>query len=401
MKTSALRVGLLCLAMFALVACGKKQAPPAPTPQVGVITAQPENAPLTKDLVGRLSAFRSADVRARVAGVLLKRTYVEGSEVKKGQLLFQIDPDPLKAALNNAVGQLAQTQATYANDQVTLKRSRALAPKGYISKSDLDTALANERTAKAAVQAAQANVQTARINLGYADVTSPIDGRASEQQVTEGALVGSGTDTLLTTVNQIDPLYVNFSMGVSDLEQMRQSQGSGDVSLIGKGKSSVKVTTPDGRAYPLPGSVDFSGATVDPSTGAVNLRALIPNPHFVLLPGMYVTLTATLGEQHNIFLIPQAAVQRDSAGAYVYVVKNGKVERVNVTTSDLSGSDWVVTQGLKAGDPVIVSGVQKVKDGQPAKTTPWQPPTPASGGTAPVPASGSTAAAPASPALGK
>lgn len=376
MKSPSLRAPALCLGLLALTACGKKeQGPPQmPPPQVGVITAQPQNEPLTKDLVGRLSAFRSADVRARVAGVLLKRTYAEGTDVKKGELLFQIDPAPLKAALDAAAASLAQAQATYTNAKVNAKRSRDLAPKGYISQSDLDNALASERTAAAAVQAARANVQTARINLGYASVTSPIDGRAGQQQVTEGALVGNGSATLLTTVDQIDPLYVNFTMSVADMEQLRQAQTSGGVTLAQPNQASVQVTLPDGSAYAEPGTLDFTAVTVDPSTGAVNLRAQIPNPKHSLLPGMYVTLKARLGEQHKVFLIPQQAVLRDTVGAYVFVVgSDGKTKRHDVTAGSMSGSNWVITSGLAAGDQVVVSGVQNVHEDAPAKASPWQP----------------------------
>ena len=376
MKSPSLRAPALCLGLLALTACGKKEqgAPQMPPPQVGVITAQPQNEPLTKDLVGRLSAFRSADVRARVAGVLLKRDYVEGSDVKKGQPLFQIDPAPLKAALAAADASLAQAQATYTNAKVNAQRSRELAPKGYISKSDLDNALASERTAAAAVQAARANVQSARINLGYANVTSPIDGRAGQQQVTEGALVGSGSATLLTTVDQIDPLYVNFTMSVADMEQLRQAQTSGGVTLAQPNQASVRVTLPDGSAYAEPGTLDFTAVTVDPSTGALNLRAQIPNPKHSLLPGMYVTLQAKLGEQHKVFVIPQQAVLRDTVGAYVFVVgADGKTKRHDVVAASMSGGNWVITSGLAAGDQVVVSGVQNVREDAPAKASPWQP----------------------------
>ena len=392
MKSPFLRAPALCLGLLALTACGKKeQGPPQmPPPEVGVVTAQPQSEPLTRDLVGRLSSFRSADVRARVAGVLLKRNYTEGTDVKKGQLLFQIDPAPLQAALAAAQAAQAQAQATYTNAKVNAQRSRDLAPKGYISKSDLDNALATERTAAAAVQAARANVQTARINLDYASVTSPIDGRAGQQQVTEGALVGNGTATLLTTVDQIDPLYVNFTMSVADMEQLRQAQTSGGVTLAGANQASVQVTLPDGSTYAEPGTLDFTGATVDPSTGAMNLRAQIPNPGHSLLPGMYVTLKAKLGEQHKVFLIPQQGVLRDTVGAYVFVVgADGKTKRHDVTAASMSGSNWVITSGLSAGDQVVGSGVQNVHEDGPAKASPWQPQA-AAGGTAPAakPASG-------------
>lgn len=377
MKSSLLCTPLVCLSLLALSACGtgKESGPPkTPPPQVGVITVQPQNAPLTKDLVGRLSPYRSADVRARVAGVLLKRVYTEGSEVKKGQLLFQIDPAPLKAALNVAQAALAQAQATYTNNKVAAQRARSLVPKGYISRADLDNAEAAERTAAASVQAARADVETARINLGYASVTSPIDGRAEQQQVTEGALVGNGTATLLTTVDQIDPLYVNFTLGVTDLDQMRSAQGSGNVTLSSPDKASVQITLPDGTAYAQQGTLDFSSTAVDPATGAVTMRALIPNPQHSLLPGMYVTLRAKLGEQHKVFLVPQPAVQRDTASAYVMAVgKDDNAVRHNVTTGSMSGADWIITGGLSAGDEVIVSGTLNVKEGAPVKASPWQP----------------------------
>jgi membrane fusion protein (multidrug efflux system) len=392
MKSSSLCTPLLCLGLLALTACskGKDQGPPQmPPPEVGVIKAQPQNSPLTRDLVGRLSAYRSADVRARVPGVLLKRAYDEGTDVKKGQLLFQIDPAPLKAALAASSAALAQAQATYTNNRITAKRVRELAPKGYVSKSDLDNALAAERSASAAVQAARANEQTARINLGYANVTSPIDGRAGQQQVTEGALVGNGEATLLTTVDQIDPLYVNFTMSVAAMEQMRRAQNDGNVTLAGPDKASVQIALPDGSPYAEAGTLDFSDTSVNPSTGSVNLRAKIPNPKHSLLPGMYVTLKANLGQQHKVFLIPQAAVQRDTVGAFVMTVgADGKVVRKDVTAADMAGGNWVITDGLQTGDQVVVSGIQNVKAGAPAKASPWHAPAAASSaakapGTAP------------------
>ncbi|OOG55251.1 efflux transporter periplasmic adaptor subunit [Rhodanobacter sp. B05] len=377
MKSSLLSTPLLCLSLLVLSACGrgKENGPPKmPPPEVGVITAQPQSSPLTRDLVGRLSAFRSADVRARVAGVLLKRDYDEGTNVKRGQLLFQIDPAPLKAALNAAQASLAQAQATWTNNKVTAQRVRELAPKGYVSKSDLDNALAAERSSAAAVQAARANVETARINLGYANVTSPIDGRAGQQQVTEGALVGNGEATLLTTVDQIDPLYVNFTMSVDSLEQMRRAQSSGNVTLADPNKASVQITMPDGSVYAEPGVLDFSDTTVNPATGSVNLRAKVPNPKHGLLPGMYVTLKANLGQQHKVFLVPQQAVQRDTVGAYVMTVgADGNVVRKDVATADMVGGNWVINDGLAAGDQVVVSGIQNVKAGAPAKASPWHP----------------------------
>ena len=397
MSPSSLRTPLLCLSLLALAACGGKdknpqQQPPPPT--VGVLAATPTTAPLTKDLVGRLSAYRSADVRARVSGILLKRTYEEGSDVKKGQLLFQIDPAPLQATLASSKADLAQAQANYTNAKVSAQRIRELAPKGYVSKSDLDNALAAERSAAASVQQSRANVKTAEINLGYADVRSPIDGRSGQQQVTEGALVGQGEATLLTTVDQIDPLYVNFTLSANGLDQMRRAQAKGHVALAGTDKASVTVALPDGTLFDQKGTLDFSDAAVNPSTGSVNLRAQIPNPEHALLPGQYVTVKANLGEQRNIYRIPQKAVLRDTAGAYVYVIgQDGKVARKDVSLDTLDGSDWIVNDGLSAGDQVVVSGVQKVKEGGPAKAQPWSPGQDAPAGNPPPAKAASNAAA--------
>jgi membrane fusion protein (multidrug efflux system) len=387
-----MRTPVLCLSLLALAACSsKEQGPPKmPPPTVGVIEVQPQTVPLNKDLVGRLSAYRSADVRARVSGVLLKRVYTEGTDVKQGQLLFQIDPVPYKAALANAEAALASAQASYANAHVIANRDRQLVPQGYVSRQQLDTDEANERSAQAAVRQAQANVETARINLGYTNVTSPIDGRAGEQQVTEGAIVGNSTAdaganaTLLTTVDQLDPLYVNFTLSAADLDTLRHAQAKGNVQLAAQDKTTVQITLPSGAKYDQLGTLNFSDTSVNPTTGAINLRAVVPNPQRRLLPGMYVTLTANMGELNKVFLVPPAGIQRDPAGAYALVVgKDGNVAQKRVSADNMLGHDWIVTGGLAAGDQVIVSGVQAAKPGAPAKATPWKPdPTPAGAGPA-------------------
>ncbi|GLQ46440.1 multidrug resistance protein [Dyella lipolytica] len=394
MKSTSMRTPVLCLSLLALAACGsgKEQGPPQmPVPTVGVVEAHPQNVPLTKDQVGRLSAYRSADVRARVSGLLLKRVYKEGSEVKTGQLMFQIDPAPYKAALDAALATLASAQATYTNAHVTAERDRTLIPQGYVSKAQLDADEATERSSAAAVKQAQANVQTARVNLSYTNVVSPIDGHSGEQQVTEGAIVGNGTSdagsssTLLTTVSQLDPMYVNFTLSAADLENLRHAQKAGKVALAEQDKTTVQITMPNGTKYDQQGTLDFSDTTVDPTTGAINLRALVPNPDRRLLPGMYVTLTANIGSQNSVFLIPQAALQRDPSGAFALVVgQDGKVVQKRVTADNFNGTSWIVTSGLDAGDQVIVSGVQTVKPGAPAKASPWQPDQAQAGQAAPA-----------------
>ena len=376
-----------------LAACGGQQeAPTPPTPEVEVVTAAAADLPLQRELSGRLSPFRSADVRARVPGVLQKRVYTEGSEVREGDVLFVIDPAQLQAALGTAQGSLAQAQANYANAKANADRARQLAPTSFISKSDVDNALAAERSGAAAVQAGRAAVDAARINLGYATVRAPISGIAGKQRVTEGALVGTGEATLLTTVDQADPLYVNFSISVSELERIRAT-----VPTSGDGKAEVAVRLPDGSEYEHQGTLDFSGDLVDPTTGAVSMRALVPNPDKRLLPGTYVTLLATLGVQRGVFAIPQAAVQRDANGAYVYVVgSDGKVARKNVQAPSASNGNWIITDGLAAGDQVIVAGVQKVRPDAPAKAVPWKQAAGAATPAAPpaAPASQAPAAAP-------
>jgi membrane fusion protein, multidrug efflux system len=366
---------LAALSLLMLSACGGGDQPQGapPPPEVGVVVVQPAVVPVQMDLVGRLASFRSADVRARVPGVLQKRVYEEGSDVREGQVLFQIEPSQLQAATGQAQAALAAAQASYANAKVAADRARQLAPQKFVSQSDLDNAQAAERSAAAAVKQAQAALTDARINQGYATVRAPISGRAGKQQVTEGALVGEGTATLLTTVDQIDPLYVNFSLGVTELQQIRSTRTN-------QGATEVQVILPDGTPYAHTGTLDFAGDVVDPATGAIALRARVPNPDKTLLPGTYVTLKATLGQQPNAFRVPQAALQRDAAGAFLLVVgSDGKVVRKDVTADRQQGPDWIVSKGLAAGDRVIVSGLQRAQPGQPVKAVPAGAKAPAPG----------------------
>ncbi|ANB18073.1 efflux RND transporter periplasmic adaptor subunit [Dokdonella koreensis] len=359
----------LALTCTALIACQKSQPPAAPPPpEVGIIQVQPQAVPLTRDLVGRLSPFRSADVRARVAGVLVKRVYAEGSDVKEGDVLFEIDPAPLKATLASAQAGLTQAQAAAANAKAAANRARELIGKNYVSRSDLDNAEATERTTAAQVQQARAEVQTAQINLGYATVRAPISGRAGQQQVTEGALVGQGTATLLTTIDQLDPVYANFTLSVSDLDQLREAASHGAITLLEPNKAEVALTRQDGTPTGRNGVLDFSDVTVDPATGSVALRAQIANPDRTLLPGMYVTGSLSLGQINQAFLIPQSVLQRDAQGAYVLVVGEGdKVERRPVKADTLRKDAWIVTDGIKAGERLVADGIQKARPGQPVK----------------------------------
>jgi len=300
----------LALTLCALLLAGcDKPAPKKfqiPTPEVSVIKAQSTIVPLKRELVGRLAPVRTAQVRARVAGIILKRVYTEGTDVKKGQVLFQIDPAPLKAALHAEEAALARAKADEKNAELIANRYRDLGKKELISTQDLDTALANERTTAAAVKEAQANVEKARLDLNYATVTAPIDGRAGRALVTEGALVGKDEATELTTVEQIDPIYVNFSQSAAELQQLQ-----GTVPMA-KGttnqKNRVEILLSDNSTYPHDGTLDFINLAVDPGTGTVSLRAVVPNPDHRLLPGMFVNLRLTIGQQENAYLLPQVAV---------------------------------------------------------------------------------------------
>jgi membrane fusion protein, multidrug efflux system len=379
MKLLPWRGPLLCLLLMALAGCHKKTSPPPP-PQVAVVTAQTQTVPLTKQLVGRLSAYYTANVTARVSGVLLKRTFAEGSQVRQGQVLFQIDPTYYQSQLDIDLGVLGEDQATYTNDRVMAERLHKLLPIGSVSQQTVDNADAAELSAAAKVKADQATVESARVNLAYTRVTSPISGIASQQQVTEGAVVGSATSdvgasgTLLTVVQQIDQVYVNFTISAADLMTLRQAQSAGSVALAQQQATTVQIGLPNGSQYGRLGTLDFSGIAVNATTGAVNLRALVANPDHVLLPGMYVTLTANLGQQNNVFLIPQQTLQRDTVGAYLLLVgKDGKVVRRDITATDSQGTNWIVTQGLANGDRVIVSGLQIAHEGAPVQASPWQP----------------------------
>ncbi|HEV2442817.1 MAG TPA: efflux RND transporter periplasmic adaptor subunit [Steroidobacteraceae bacterium] len=363
------RGALLAAAAASLAACGSSgqstpQAAVSAPPPVTVVAVEPQQVPLTSSFTARLSAYREANVLARVSGVLLKRLYKEGTEVKAGQPLFEIDPAPYKAALDAALAALAQARANATNAHATAQRDRDLIASHLVSEQQLDTDQAAERSTAAAVKQGEANAETARINLGYTNVTSPIPGIAGEQQVTEGALVGQGTPTLLTTVDQLDPIYVNFDEPATQIEQLSSQEQAGHVIPATGTQAKVQLTMPDGTPYGVPGVLDFRAATVDPSTGTAALRGILPNPDHTLLPGMYVTVRLTAAFAQEAFLVPQAALQRDGQGAYVLTVgADDTVVEKRVKTEGSSGVDWIVSSGLAAGDRVIVAGIQSAHPG--------------------------------------
>lgn len=365
--------GALLLAL-ALGACSHSAPPPPPPPEVGVLKVQPADVPVVRNYPGRLAATLTAQVRARVTGVVLERVYREGTDVKAGDVLFKIDPAPLEASLRQAQGQLAQAEATARNAAIKASRSKALGAKGLLAKQDVDDTTAAAAEAEAAVKAARANVQNAKINLGYATVTAPISGRAGRANVTQGALVSPTDTNPLTTVQVIDPIYANFSEPMAEVERLRRAEKAGELKLVATDKAEVQIVLPDGSTYAHNGTLDFTDLAVDPQTGAVDLRALVPNPDHALLPGMFVKIRLTLGTLHDAFLLPQSAIQRDNDGAYVYAIDGAdKIVERRVELGDQRGGDWVVLSGIDAGARIVVSGIQKAKPGEKVKPVPYHP----------------------------
>jgi membrane fusion protein (multidrug efflux system) len=364
MKQRLFRPALLGASLL-LAACNQatSQNPQTPPPpEVAVIEVHPQTVPLTRELVGRLAPTRVAQVRARVAGIILERAYKEGTDVAQAEVLYLIDPAPLEAALHAQEAALTRAQADAANAAAIAKRYRELAQKQLISTQDLDNALATERSTAAAVKQAQADVESA--DLGYATVTAPIAGRAGRSLVTEGALVGQGEATQLTSIEQIDPIYVNFSQSVAELRELRGT-------ATAQHPARVDVLMQDGTPYPQAGTLDFSDLAVDPGTGAVSLRAVVPNPDRSLLPGMFVNLRLTSGAIDKAFVLPQASVSRDSQGAFALAVDaDGKVGQRRLQPHGMTRTGWIVTGDLSDGDQVIVEGLQKVQPGGTATTVP-------------------------------
>ncbi|EQB4042240.1 multidrug efflux RND transporter periplasmic adaptor subunit AcrA [Cronobacter sakazakii] len=365
-----LAVVLMLSGSFALTGCDgeqtQQQAPQAP--EVGVVTLKSEPLQITTELPGRTLAYRVAEVRPQVSGIILKRNFEEGSEIKAGVSLYQIDPAPYQASYESAKGDLAKAQASANIAQVTLSRYQKLLGTQYISKQDYDNAQAEAQQANAAVVAAKAAVETARINLAYTKVTSPISGRIGKSNVTEGALVQNGQTTALAVVQQLDPIYVDVTQSSNDFLRLKQELASGQLKQE-NGKAKVTLSTADGLKYPQDGTLEFSDVTVDQTTGSITLRAIFPNPDHTLLPGMFVRARLEEGVNPNAILVPQQGVTRTPRGdATVMVVGEGdKVEVRPVQVGQAMGDKWVVTDGVKAGDRVIVTGLQKVRPGAQVK----------------------------------
>jgi membrane fusion protein (multidrug efflux system) len=378
-----------------LAACGAKDsaqpaAPAAgggmPPVEVGVVTVAPTDVGLTTELPGRLEASRVAQVRARAAGIVQQRLFKEGSDVKAGQALFRIDAAPYAAALASAEAQLARAQANLGQATATVERYRPLVAQRAVSQQDFVNAESAQKLAQADVAVAQAAVQTARINRDYANVTSPISGRIGRALVTEGALVGQGEATQLAVVQQIDPLYVNFTQSAAEVLQLTRAIEAGRFKRSGTQAAQVRVVLDDGTEHPQPGKLLFADLSVDSTTGQVTLRAEVPNPGGKLLPGLYVRVRLEQAQASNAIGLPQQAVTRTQQGDSVTLIDaEGKRVPRTVKISGQQNGQWVVTDGLKAGEQVMVDGFQKLMmlpPTAPVKPVPWTP-----AGTAPAAAS--------------
>jgi membrane fusion protein (multidrug efflux system) len=374
---SALAIGFISL----FAGCGKKEtaAPPAPgAMEVGVIKVAPSSVTLTRELPGRTSAYRIAEVRARVSGIVLKRLFTEGGDVKEGDILYQIDPAPYQAALDNAKGALARAEADAASARLQANRYKDLIAAKAVSQQDYDNALSAAKAGDAGVAAAQAAVEVAKINLGYTEVAAPIAGHIGRSQVTEGAYVQQGSATLLATIQQIDQLYVDVNESTAEILRMKKELESGQLKSIGKDEARVTLLLEDGSEYSEPGKLEFADVTVDPTTGSIGLRALFPNPRGELLPGMFVRARLEEGVNPSAILVPQLAVTRNQQGQGVAMVvgADSKVEARTLVTERAIGDQWLVKSGLKAGDQVIVNNLQKIRPGVPVKPAPVATSTP-------------------------
>ncbi|MDG1641782.1 multidrug efflux RND transporter periplasmic adaptor subunit AcrA [Klebsiella huaxiensis] len=361
-----LAVVLMLSGSLALTGCDDKPAQQGAQqmPEVGIVTLKSAPLQITTELPGRTSAYRVAEVRPQVSGIILKRNFTEGSDIQAGVSLYQIDPATYQATYESAKGDLAKAQAAANMDQLTVKRYQKLLGTKYISQQDYDTAVAAAQQSNAAVVAAKAAVETARINLAYTKVTSPISGRIGKSAVTEGALVQNGQTTALATVQQLDPIYVDVTQSSNDFLRLKQELANGKLQQE-NGKAKVELVTNDGLTYPQGGTLEFSDVTVDQTTGSITLRAIFPNPDHTLLPGMFVRARLEEGVNPDAMLVPQQGVTRTPRGdASAMVVGEGdKVEVRQITATQAIGDKWLVTEGLKTGDRVIITGLQKIKPG--------------------------------------
>ena len=363
------------IGIFMLISCEGKEHPPQPTvPEVATITVKPQEVVLSTELPGRTTPFRVAEIRPQVNGIIEKRLFTEGSDVKAGQTLYKIDSAPFQAAINNAKASLNKAKALLPTVNSRAERYKALLVNKAVSRQDYDDAFATLEQARADIEYWKANVETARINLEYCSVTAPISGRIGRSNVTEGAIVTAYQPMALATIQRLDPIYVDVPQSSIELLRLKQRLEEGRLDYDEEKQSNVKLILEDGSAYPLIGDLEFRDITVDPSTGSVILRAIFPNPEGVLLPGMFIHAIIKEGVNNKAMLVPQEGVFRDYQGAPIALVANSEsiVEKRMLILDRSLGNKWLVVDGLTPGDRLIVEGMQRIRQGVTVKVVPFE-----------------------------
>jgi membrane fusion protein, multidrug efflux system len=377
LKFSVALVALISL--FLLSGCesghGQQVAPPT-VPEVAVVTIEPQQIRLTTELPGRTSAYLVSEIRPQVNGIIQKRQFQEGSDVKAGQLLYQIDPAPFQVAHDSAKASLGKAQANLPSIRSRAERYKELLVDKAVSRQDYDDAAAAVEQAKAEIEYWKTAVEAARINLGYTRVTAPISGRVGRSSVTDGALVTAYQPASLATIQQLDPIYVDVTQSSAELLRLKRGVESGRLTAGGEGGKKVRIVMEDGTPYPLEGALQFRDVTVDPSTGSFTLRIVVPNPQHMLLPGMFLRAVVQEGIAEQAILIPQQGVNRNPRGEpFVLVVdESGTVQQRMLTLNRTIGDQWLVTSGLAAGERLIVEGMLSVRPGAAVKAVPLNSP---------------------------
>ncbi|QMD56669.1 efflux RND transporter periplasmic adaptor subunit [Citrobacter freundii] len=348
-----------------ITACDNKPAvKTAMEPEVGVVTLAPSSVNIKSELPGRALAYEIAEIRPQVGGIIINRNFIEGDKVSKGESLYQIDPAPLQARLDSAKGALAKAQATANNVRLTLNRQSALIKSNYVSRQDYDTTRSQLNEAQANVAVAKADLEQATINLRYANVTSPIDGISGKSSVTVGALVTANQENALVTVQRLDPIYVDLTQSVQDFLRLKEEKANGKIAQQ-QGKIPVELMLENGKPYRHTGTLEFSDPAVDETTGSVTLRAVFPNPEGEILPGMYVTALLDEGSQQNVLMVPQQGITHNEQGKATALIldQENVVQLREINAVKAVGNQWLVTAGLRPGDRVIVSGLQRIRPG--------------------------------------
>ncbi|MBJ8823674.1 efflux RND transporter periplasmic adaptor subunit [Citrobacter europaeus] len=349
-----------------ITACDNKPAvkTTAMAPEVGVVTLAPSSVNIKSELPGRAVSFEIAEIRPQVGGIIIKRNFIEGDKVSKGESLYQIDPAPLQARLDSAKGALAKAMATANNIRLTLNRQSALIKSNYVSRQDYDTTRSQLNEAQANVAVAKAELEQATINLRYANVTSPIEGISGKSSVTVGALVTANQENALVTVQRLDPIYVDLTQSVQDFLRLKEEKANGQIAQQ-QGKIPVELMLENCKPYRHTGTLEFSDPAVDETTGSVTLRAVFPNPEGEILPGMYVTALLDEGSQQNVLMVPQQGITHNEQGKATALILDPEnvVQLREINAVKAVGNQWLVTAGLRPGDRVIVSGLQRIRPG--------------------------------------